>query len=139
MHSAKRPTNTTPLQSATDPVDEKIAGLGDWRGEVLAKVRELVKRADEEIVEDVKWRKPTNPGGVPVWSRAGIICTGETYKDKVKLTFLRGAGLDDPHSLFNAGLDGGTRRAIDLRAGDKLDEEAFIELVRAAVRINLSC
>jgi hypothetical protein len=117
-------------------IDEKIAGLGDWRGETLARLRALIRAADPEIVEAVKWRKPSNPSGVPVWERAGILCTGETYRDKVKLTFARGAALDDPAGLFNASLDGGTRRAIDFREGEEIEAEAFQALIRAAVALN---
>jgi hypothetical protein len=119
-------------------IDEKIAALGDWRGAVLGRVRALIKEADPEVVEEVKWRKPSNPAGVPTWSHAGLICTGETYRDKVKLTFARGAALDDPKALFNASLDGGTRRAIDYREGDPIDEEALKGLIRAAVAHNVS-
>ena len=119
-------------------IDEKIAGLGDWRGETLARLRALIRAADPEIVETVKWRKPSNPSGVPVWERAGILCTGETYRDKVKLTFARGAALDDPAGLFNASLDGGTRRAIDFREGEEIEAEAFQALIRAAVALNLT-
>ena len=119
-------------------IDEKIRGLGDWRGAMLAKLRRLILDADPDIVETVKWRKPSNPAGVPVWEHGGIICTGETYKDKVKLTFARGAALDDPHELFNASLDGGTRRAIDLREEDQVDEAAFKALIREAVALNAS-
>ena len=119
-------------------IDEKIAALGDWRGAVLGRVRALIKEADPEVVEEVKWRKPSNPAGVPTWSHAGLICTGETYRDKVRLTFARGAALDDPKALFNASLDGGTRRAIDYREGDPIDEEALKGLIRAAVAHNVS-
>ena len=119
-------------------IDARIAALADWRGETLARVRALIKAADPDMVEDVKWRKPSNPRGVPVWSHAGIVCTGETYQDKVKLTFAHGAALDDPSGLFNAGLDGNTRRAIDLREGDRIDASAFKALIRAAVALNLS-
>ena len=108
----------------------------DWRAETLARVRKLIAEAAPDAVEEVKWRKPSNPGGVPAWSQGGLICTGETYKDKVKLTFARGAALPDPHQLFNASLDAGTRRAMDLREGDKLDAAAFKALVREAVRAN---
>jgi len=125
-------------ESASDLIDEKIAGLTDWRGAALARVRALIREADPHVVEEVKWRKPTNPAGVPTWSHAGILCTGETYKDKVKLTFARGAALDDPAGLFNASLDAGTRRAIDLREGDALDEPAFKAIIRAAVALNLA-
>ncbi|MCC6572305.1 MAG: DUF1801 domain-containing protein [Planctomycetes bacterium] len=110
----------------------------DWRADVLGRVRVLIKQADPDVVEEVKWRKPTNTAGVPVWSHDGMICTGETYKDAVKLTFARGAALKDPARLFNAGKDGNVRRAIDIRQGDKLNEPAFQELIRAAVALNSS-
>ena len=119
-------------------IDEKIAAIGGWRGAMLARLRELIKQADPAVVEELKWRKPTNPSGVPVWSHGGIICTGETYKDKVKRTFARGAALDDPSGLFNSSLEGNTRRAIDIREGDSIDEEAFKALVRSAVALNTS-
>ena len=122
--------------SPSDLIDAKIAGLGDWRGEVLARVRALIREAAPGIVEAVKWRKPSNPAGVPVWEHGGIVCTGETYKDKVKLTFAKGAALADPAGVFNASLDGNARRAIDIREGDKLDGRAFKALVRAAVAAN---
>jgi hypothetical protein len=124
--------------SASELIDAKIEGLGDWRGEMLARVRALIRKADPEVVEEVKWRKPSNPAGVPVWSHGGIICTGETYKDKVKFTFAKGASLDDPAGLFNASLEGNTRRAIDMHEGDKIDERALVVLVRAAVKLNTS-
>ena len=108
----------------------------DWRSETLGKLRELIRQADPEATETVKWRKPSNPDGVPVWEHDGIICTGETYKDKVKLTFAQGASLDDPAGLFNASLDAGTRRAIDIREGDTIDEAAFKALVRDAAARN---
>jgi len=117
-------------------IDARIAALTDWRGETLARVRSLIKEADPEVVEEVKWKKPSNPAGVPVWEHAGIVCTGETYNDKVKLTFARGAALADPTRLFNAGLDGNQRRAIDLHEGDEIDESAFKALIRAAVALN---
>lgn len=110
----------------------------DWRRETLARVRSLIGEADPEITEEVKWRKPSNPSGVPVWERDGIVCTGETYKDKVKLTFAKGALLEDPSGLFNSGLDGNIRRAIDLHEGDEIDEEALRRLIRAAVTLNRS-
>src|SRR5215210_4963622 len=119
-------------------IDEKIAEIGGWRGETLARLRALIKQADPEVVEEMKWKKPSNPSGVPVWSHAGIICTGETYKDKVKLTFAKGAALDDPTGLFNSSLKGNTRRAIDIREGDSIDEDAFQALVRSAVAMNIS-
>ena len=118
-------------------VDEKIRSLGDWRGALLARLRRLIREADPDITEAVKWRKPSNPSGVPVWEHHGMICTGETYKDKVKLTFAKGAALDDPSGLFNASLDGGTRRAIDFGEGDEVDERAFKALIREAVARNL--
>jgi hypothetical protein len=117
-------------------IDEKIAKIGGWRGATLTRLRKLIKQADPEVVEELKWKKPSNPSGVPVWSHGGIICTGETYKDKVKLTFARGAALDDPSGLFNSSLEGNTRRAIDLREGDAIDEDAFKALVRSAVALN---
>ena len=124
--------------TASEQIDSKIASLGDWRGATLARLRHLIRESDADIVEEVKWRKPSNPAGVPVWEHGGIICTGETYKDKVKLTFARGALLDDPSGLFNASLEGGTRRAIDLREGEEIDEPAFKALVREAVALNAS-
>lgn len=119
-------------------IDARIAELSDWRGETLARVRRLIKKADPEVVEAVKWRKPSNMLGVPVWEHAGIVCTGETYRNAVKLTFARGAALEDPSRLFNASLEGNTRRAIDIHEGGELDEEAFKTLVRAAVALNVS-
>ncbi|MGB1560942.1 MAG: DUF1801 domain-containing protein [Sinimarinibacterium flocculans] len=118
-------------------IDARIAGLGDWRGETLAKVRRLIHDADPEIVEEVKWAKPSNPKGVPVWSHGGIVCTGETYKQVVKLTFAKGAALPDPAGLFNASLDGNVRRAIDIREGETLNAKAFKTLIKAAVVANL--
>lgn len=112
-------------------------GRGDWRAAMLARVRKLIEEADPDMVEEVKWRKPSNPAGVPTWSHDGIVCTGETYKDKVKTTFAHGAKLKDPAKLFNAGLDGGTRRAIDFFEGDKIDGRAFKALVKAAVEWNI--
>lgn len=123
-------------KDASAEIDEKLRSLGDWRGATLAQLRRLIREADPAVEEAVKWRKPSNPHGVPVWEHDGIICTGETYKDKVKLTFARGAGLDDPSRLFNASLDGGTRRAIDFREGDDVDEAAFKALIREAVTLN---
>jgi hypothetical protein len=117
-------------------IDAKIAVLDDWRGEMLARLRALIKEADPDVVEAVKWRKPMNPTGVPVWEHDGIICTGETYKDKVKLTFAHGAPLEDPASLFNSSLDGNTRRAIDFNEGDTIDAAAFKALFREAVAFN---
>ncbi len=120
---------------ASTKIDAKIAELGDWRGETLAKVRALIQEADPDVVEEWKWVKPTNPG-VPVWSHDGIVCTGETYKDKVKLTFMKGAQLEDPQGLFNASLEGNARRGLDLFEDDELDESAFVALVREAVALN---
>jgi hypothetical protein len=125
-------------QKASQSIDDKISSLGDWRGVMLTRLRALIKEAEPDIVEEVKWRKPANPMGVPTWSCHGIICTGETYKDKVKLTFAHGASLPDPAKLFNSSLDGNMRRAIDLRDGDKFDEAAFGQLVREAVSRNAS-
>lgn len=121
-------------------IDLKLESLGDWRGETLKRIRALIHAADPEIVEAVKWTKPTNPSGVPTWDHAGIVCTGEVYKSYVKLTFPQGAALDDPADLFNAGLGGGIRRAIDIRKGETVDAEAFKALVReaVAVAVNLS-
>jgi hypothetical protein len=117
-------------------IDARIKKLNDWRGETLARVRALIKKADPDIVEAVKWKKPSNPMGVPVWEHDGIVCTGETYKDKVKLTFAKGAALEDPSHLFNSSLDGNVRRAMDLHEGDTIDEKAFKALIRAAVALN---
>jgi hypothetical protein len=125
-------------ENASRLIDEKIASLQDWRGQTLKRMRKLIHEADPEIVEECKWVKPTNPSGVPVWSHAGIVCTGESYKTTVKLTFLKGASLDDPSQLFNASLEGNTRRAIDLHEGDEIDAEAFKALIRAAVALNTS-
>jgi hypothetical protein len=123
---------TDPSQSASERIDRRIAELGDWRGETLATVRKLIHEADPAVVEEWKWR------GVPVWSHGGLICTGESYKSVVKLTFLKGARLPDPTRLFNASLDGNARRAIDLHAGERLDAAAFKALIRAAVALNAS-
>jgi len=123
-------------ESASHLIDEKIATLGGWRGDTLARLRALIRAAEPGVIETIKWRKPSNPLGVPVWEHGGILCTGETYKDKVKLTFARGASLADPARLFNASLDAGTRRAIDLFEGDTIDAEAFKALVREAVAAN---
>src|SRR5579875_543227 len=129
----KRPV---PVESASALIDAKIKELGDWRGKMLAKVRQVVHEADPEIVEEWKWVKPTTPG-TPVWSHGGIVCTGETYKDHVKMTFAKGATLKDPSGLFNSSLDGNVRRAIDIHEGDKIDEAALKDLIRAAVALNL--
>ncbi|WP_029557991.1 DUF1801 domain-containing protein [Xanthobacter sp. 91] len=117
-------------------IDARIAGLKDWRGDALARVRALIHEADPEVTEAVKWVKPTNPSGVPIWEHDGILCTGEVYKACVKLTFAHGAALDDPSGLFNAGLGGGTRRAIDIHEGKEVEPEAFKALIRAAVALN---
>lgn len=122
--------------SGSDLIDERLASLPDWRGETLARIRTLIKQADPGVTEEIKWRKPSNPAGVPVWSHGGILCTGETYKDKVKLTFAKGAALDDPAGLFNASLTGNARRAIDIHEGDKIKATAFKALIRAAVALN---
>ena len=124
-------------QSASERISKRIADLGDWRGETLSRVRELIKEADPEVVEEWKWVKPSNPG-TPVWSHDGIICTGESYKSAVKLTFARGASLEDPTHLFNASLDGNARRAIDIHEGEEVDASAFKALVRQAVVVNSS-
>ena len=124
------------MEPASARLDEKIKQLGDWRGKMLAKVRALIHTADPDIVEEWKWAKATSPG-VPVFSQGGIICTGETYKDHVKLTFAKGSQLKDPAGLFNSSLDGNVRRAIDLHEGDKINEAAFKELFREAVALNL--
>jgi hypothetical protein len=124
-------------QSASEIIDERIAALGDWRGETLRRMRELVKAADPEVVEELKWAKASSPG-TPTWSHDGIICTGEVYKAVVKLTFAKGASLEDPKKLFNASLDGNVRRAIDIHEGEKVDATAFKALVRAAVELNTS-
>lgn len=127
---------TVPVGSASAVLDARINELKDWRGKMLAKVRQIIHEADPEIVEEWKWAKPTSPG-IPVWSRGGIVCTGETYKEKVKLTFARGAALKDPSGLFNSSLEGDVRRAIDISEGDKINEAALKDLIRAAVALNL--
>jgi len=123
------------IQSARDKITARLAELDDWRGETLARVRQLIHDADPDIVEEWKWEKPTS-GGVPVWSHDGGVCTGEAYKQVVELTFFRGASLDDPKTLFNSSLEGNTRRAIDIREGEKIDATAFKKLIRAAVAAN---
>lgn len=117
-------------------IDKIITELGDWRGDILANIRTLITDAEPDVVEEIKWQKPSNPLGVPTWSLNGIICTGEAYKDKVKLTFAKGASLDDPEGLFNASLEANVRRAIDIHEGDKLNSKAFQTLVRAAAALN---
>jgi hypothetical protein len=124
------------VESASAFIDAKINELGDWRGKTLAKVRAIIHKADPEIVEEWKWAKATSPG-TPVWSHGGIVCTGETYKNAVKMTFAKGAALEDPSGLFNSSLDGNVRRAIDIHEGDKVDEAALKDLIRAAVALNL--
>ena len=124
-------------RSDSELIDAKVADLGDWRGALLGRIRKLIREADPQVVEEVKWRKPSNPLGVPTWSRSGIICTGETYKDKVKMTFAKGASLEDPAGLFNSSLDGGTRRAIDFHEDDEINEEALKNLIREGVAANL--
>ncbi|MCB0077885.1 MAG: DUF1801 domain-containing protein [Anaerolineales bacterium] len=126
------------LGDAAALIDAHIDALDDWRGERLSHLRSLINQADPDVVEEVKWRKPSNPLGVPVWSHDGMICTGEIYKQKVKLTFAHGAALDDPTQLFNASLSGNTRRAIDIHEADEIDENAFKALIQAAVIFNKS-
>ena len=126
----------TDADSPSRLIDARIEALDDWRGETLARMRGLIREADPGVVEAVKWRKPSSPLGVPVWEHEGILCTGETYRDKVKLTFAKGASLDDPSGLFNSSLDGNTRRAIDIFEGDAVDAEALKALVREAVALN---
>ena len=125
-----------PAESASARIDERIAELGDWRGKTLAKVRAIVHKADPEIVEEWKWQKASSPG-TPVWSHGGIVCTGETYKNVVKMTFAKGAALKDPSRLFNSSLDGNVRRAIDIHEGEKVNEAALKDLIRSAVALNL--
>src|SRR5580700_11578556 len=126
-----------PVESASAIIDAKIKELGDWRGKMLAKVRDIIYEADPEIVEEWKWEKPTS-AGTPVFSHGGIVCTGETYKNVVKMTFAKGAALKDPLGLFNSSLEGNVRRAIDIHEGDKVDEAALKDLIRAAVALNLN-
>jgi hypothetical protein len=132
--SVKKPA---PVKSASAQIDAKIKGLGDWRGQMLAHVRKIIHAADPEIVEEVKWVRPTAPMGTPVFSHGGIVCTGETHKSVVKLTFAKGASLPDPAGLFNSSLEGNVRRAIDIREGEKVNELALKALIRAAVALNL--
>ena len=132
-------SGSTEGQSASELIDKRLAQLADWRGETLSTMRRLIHDADPDVIEEVKWRKPSNSMlGVPVWFHDGIICTGETYKDKVKLTFAKGASLKDMNKLFNSSLDGNIRRAIDIHEGEKVDARAFKALVRAAVALNTS-
>src|ERR1700739_3179562 len=125
-------------ESSSREVDARIRELGDWRGQMLSHLRALIRQADPEVVEECKWKKPSNPGGVPVWSHDGLICTGETHKSVVKMTFAKGAFLEDPAGLFNSSLEGILRRAIDFREGDKVNEKALKALIRAAVALNSS-
>jgi hypothetical protein len=137
--SKSGPKEAKGADSPSRLIDARITKLGDWRGETLARVRKVIKQADPDVVEEVKWRKPSNAMlGVPVWEHDGIICTGETYKAVVKLTFANGAALKDPSGLFNSSLEGNVRRAIDIREGDKIDEKALTALIRAAVALNTS-
>ncbi len=131
MKASTKKVTRSPNEAAR-LIDARIEELGDWRGETLGRVRAIIRQTDPDVTEEWKWR------GVPVWSHGGIVCTGESYKDKVKVTFAKGAQLDDPKGLFNASLDGNTRRAIDFGAGDKIDEKAFRALVRSAVSLNLA-
>src|SRR3954451_7723186 len=124
-------------ESPSQQIDARIEELGDWRGEMLARLRAVIRAADPDVVEEWKWAKATSPG-TPVWSHDGIICTGETYKDKVKMTFAKGASLEDPSGLFNSSLEGNVRRAIDIHEGDEIDEDAFTALIREAVSLNES-
>jgi hypothetical protein len=135
--SVPRDDGAVTPEPASAMIDQRIRELDDWRGPVLQRMRELIHEADPEVVEEWKWKKQTSPG-TPVWSHAGGICTGEAYKEVVKLTFFKGASLDDPARLFNASLGGNTRRAIDIRDGDRIDEAAFRELIRAAVAFNVA-
>src|SRR6266540_5328263 len=130
-------SGSTDGRSASELIDKRIAELGDWRGEILSRMRELIKEADPDVVEEWKWMKSTSPG-TPVWSHDGIVCTGEPYKSIVKLTFAKGASLKDPAKLFNSSLEGNTRRAIDIHEGEKVDAGAFKALIRAAVALNSS-
>ena len=137
-----KPTNRKKVEAARSNIassaniTRRIEDLGDWRSETLAHIRQLIHEADPGIVEECKWVKPSNPSGVPIWSHDGIVCTGETYKQVVKLTFARGASIEDPKKLFNSNLEGSTRRAIDLREGEKIDEAAFKQLISAAAAAN---
>ena len=132
----KKGTKNTAGEPASEQIDARIEELNDWRGETLARLRALIREADPQIVEELKWAKPTKPG-IPVWSHNGGICTGEIYKDKIKLTFYKGASLEDPNGLFNSSLDGKVRRAIDFHEGDPIDAEGLKELIHEAVRLNV--
>ena len=133
---AMKKSGSQGIESASRLIDARIQELGDWRGEMLSRLRALIKQADPNVVEEVKWRKPSNPAGVPVWNHDGIICTGETYKTHVRLTFAKGASLKEPKGVFNASLEGNAVRAIVIHEGDEIDEKAFKALVRAAVSLN---
>lgn len=135
----KQPTARKASQELpSGAIDSRNEELSDWRGRILARIRALIKQADPDVVEEWKWKKPSNPAGVPVWSHDGVICSGETYKNHIKVTFAKGAALNDPSRLFNSSLEGNARRAIDIHEGDEIDEEAFKALVRAAVVLNTS-
>jgi hypothetical protein len=134
----KKTNNSKSNESASQLIDAQLKELKDWRGETLSRVRRLIKQADPDVAEELKWKKPSNPAGVPVWSHNGPICTGETYSSVVKLTFFKGAQLKDPKRLFNSSLEGNARRAIDLHQGDRIDETAFQALIREAVALNES-
>ncbi len=136
MKTLAEPSSRSAMKSAAASINAKIEELGDWRGDMLAKLRQIILAADPEIVEEWKWAKPSSPG-TPVWSRGGIICTGETYKNAVKMTFAKGAALPDPAGLFNSSLDGNVRRAIDFHQGDTVNEAALRDLIRAAAALNL--
>ena len=136
--SSSQKAGSAASDSASKEIDARIEELGDWRGAMLARLRALVKQADPDVVEECKWKKPSNPRGVPVWSHDGLICTGETHKSVVKMTFAKGAFLEDPAGLFNSSLEGNLRRAIDFREGDKVNEKALKALIRAAVVLNTS-
>jgi hypothetical protein len=128
--------SSTDVESPSQLIDARIRELDDWRGKKLSQIRALIKQADPEVVEELKWRKPSNPAGVPVWYHDGIICTGETYKNHVRLTFAKGASLKDPKGLFNASLEGNALRAIVIHEGDEIDDKAFKALIRSAVALN---
>jgi hypothetical protein len=134
----KKKSQSKHAEPSSKPIDEGIDHPGDWRAELFAWLRALIMEADPEMTEERKWRKPSNPAGVPTWSHNGLVCTGETYKKVVKITFAQGASLADPSGLFNSSLEGNTRRAIDFREGDEPDEEALKALIRAAVALNTS-
>ena len=138
MSTSERAAARQDGEPAAELISRRIAALADWRGETLARVRAVIREATPEVVETVKWRKPSNPDGVPVWECAGIVCTGDAFRDKVKVTFAKGAQLEDPAGLFNASLEGNAMRAIDIREGDDIDAPALQALVRAAVALNVS-